>query len=90
MSVTEDASGVTSSKTTTATTYDGSGLDAQYGLATDTILDPGGLNLTTSTGYEPPGAGGYLRRTTRTLPSGTSTAITTAYYGCLLYTSRCV
>ena len=79
--VTDDTGGVTGGKTVAATRYDGSGLDVQYGLATSVIADPTGLALTTSTGYEPPGAAGYLRRTTRALPSGAATTITTAYYG---------
>ncbi len=80
-SVTDDTGGVTGGKTVAAARYDGSGLDVQYGLPTSVIVDPTGLALTTTTGYEPPGATGYLRRTTRTLPSGAATTITTAYYG---------
>lgn len=80
-SVTDDTGGVTGSKTIAAARYDGAGLDIQYGLPTSVIADPTGLALTSSTGYEPPGAAGYLRRTTRTLPSGAATSITTAYYG---------
>ncbi|MBK7610674.1 MAG: hypothetical protein IPJ15_04990 [Actinomycetales bacterium] len=79
--VTDDTGGVSGDRTVAATRYDGSGLDVQYGLATSVIADPTGLALTTSTGYEPPGAAGYLRRTTRALPSGAATTITTAYYG---------
>ena len=65
----------------TRTQYD----QAWYGQATQTSVDPNGLNLTTATTYEAPGAG-YLRRTGRFLPSasglktaGTGTAY--AYYG---------
>ncbi|GGE96796.1 hypothetical protein D9V28_07205 [Mycetocola zhadangensis] len=48
-------------------------------------IDPGGLSLTTSTTYEQPGAGGWLRRLSRTLPAANttaapSTARTTASY----------
>lgn len=39
------------------------------GLPTSETVDPGGLNLTTTTGFEPSGTG-YYRRTTRTLPAG--------------------
>jgi RHS repeat-associated protein len=50
------------------------GLDPTYGLATSTVV--GGL--ATGTGYETPGTG-YLRTTTKTMPSG---AVTTyAHYG---------
>jgi RHS repeat-associated protein len=59
---------------TTATTY----ADPALGLATGITVDPGGLALTTSTGYETPGSG-FLRRTARTLPAGNSW--TYAYYG---------
>ena len=57
------------------------------GQATASTVDPGGLALTTSTTFEQPGASGWLRRLTRTLPAGAaagapSTAKTTsAYYG---------
>ena len=48
------------------------------GLPTQVIQDQGGLNLTTSTGYEAPGVG-FLRRTSRTLPAGNAWSY--AYYG---------
>lgn len=70
----DDAGGLASGVETTATSYSGSGLDPVYGLATDMILDPGGsghLNLDTKTGYEAPGSTGYLRKTSRALPSAT-------------------
>ena len=57
------------------------------GAATASTVDPGGLNLTTGVSYEQPGASGWLRRQTRTLPAATvagapATAKTTsAYYG---------
>ncbi|MBW3616043.1 MAG: hypothetical protein KY439_12165, partial [Actinobacteria bacterium] len=50
----------------------------ENGLATSTTTDPAGLNLTSTTTYEAPGAG-YLRRTGRSLPAGN--AWTYAYYG---------
>jgi RHS repeat-associated protein len=40
------------------------------GQATASVVDPAGLNLRTTTGYEPAGASSYLRRTSRTLPAG--------------------
>ena len=46
---TDDAGGVAGEKTTTATSYNGSGLDLQYGLATSTTADPGGFAVTSST-----------------------------------------
>jgi RHS repeat-associated protein len=52
----------------------------ELGLPTKTILDPGGLALTTSTTYEDPTVAGnhYLRRLSRTLPAGGTT--TTSYW----------
>lgn len=45
------------------------------GQATSTIVDPGGLNLTTKLGYESPdSAEGWLRRETRSLPAANTTA----------------
>ncbi len=68
---------------TVATSYSDTavGIGPELGLATAIIQDPGpgGLQLATRTGYEPPAPGGYLRRTTRTLPSG---AVTTYGYYC--------
>ncbi|MBS1908092.1 MAG: hypothetical protein JST33_16355 [Actinobacteria bacterium] len=57
------------------------------GQATSATVDPAGLALTTKTSFEQPGATGWLRRLTRTLPGATVTgaptaaATTTAYYG---------
>lgn len=84
--VTDDTGGVTGGKTTTATRYSNSTLDLQYGLATATIVDPGGLNLETKLGYEDPTQEGtYLRSTGKALPSGsltdTTKSTTTGYYG---------
>ena len=39
------------------------------GAVTESTIDPGGLNLTTKSGYEAPGTG-WLRRTTRLMPAG--------------------
>jgi RHS repeat-associated protein len=56
----------------TATEYAdaGAGIGPQFGIATATIADPAGLNLRTTTTYESPGTGSFLRRTARTLPAG--------------------
>jgi YD repeat-containing protein len=51
----------------------------EYGLPTATIADPDGLALATRSAYEDPTAGGYLRRTGRTLPAGNTW--TSSYYG---------
>lgn len=57
------------------------------GVATAATVDPGGLKLTTKTAYESPGSTGWLRRTSRTLPTGSAdpsilgTATTSTYYG---------
>ena len=50
----------------------------EYGLVTSTTQDPAGQDLTTSTSYEDPTQGGYLRKTATTLPAGNQT--TYAYY----------
>ncbi|WP_435744000.1 PA14 domain-containing protein [Microbacterium sp. PMB16] len=55
------------------------------GARTQTTLDPGGLDLKTSVGYEQPGASSWLRRLTRTLPAATASgpaaaSTTTQYY----------
>ncbi len=57
------------------------------GQATQSTVDPGGLALTTNVTFEQPGASGWLRRLTRTLPAATvsgapsNAATSTAYYG---------
>ncbi|HSX00546.1 MAG TPA: PA14 domain-containing protein, partial [Patescibacteria group bacterium] len=62
---------------TTTTNY---GSMPEYGLAQSTSVDPTGLNLTTASTYEAPGAtGSYLRQLTKTLPGGVVTNYT--YYG---------
>lgn len=77
------AGGATAPSVTAAMTYQHPWL----GQATASTLDPAGLALTTSVGFEQPGTTGWLRRLTRTLPTGTvsgapSTASTTSqYYG---------
>jgi RHS repeat-associated protein len=65
----------------TATEYrdTANNIGPHYGLKTATVSDPSGLNLRTTTTYEAPGAGSYLRRVARTLPAGNVT--TTENYG---------
>ncbi len=60
------------------------------GIATSSSIDPDGLNLTTTSTYEAPGSG-WLRRLTRTMPSGGSATSTSTYYGdtATLATSAC-
>jgi RHS repeat-associated protein len=61
----------------TATNY---GPNPELSLVHSTVVDPGGLNLTTSTGYEAQGApGSFLRQTSKTMPGGGTTNY--AYYG---------
>ena len=50
----------------------------EYGLADSTVLDPTGLNYTSSSTYEAP-ATGFLRQTSKTLPGGSVT--TYQHYG---------
>ncbi|RWZ46434.1 hypothetical protein ELQ90_15425, partial [Labedella phragmitis] len=50
------------------------------GAATSATVDPSGLALTSSATYETLGSG-YLRRLSSTMPSGTGSASTSAYYG---------
>ncbi|WP_409467124.1 PA14 domain-containing protein [Amycolatopsis sp. GA6-003] len=62
----------------TATSFGGPGLDTTYGLATGQSADPAGLNLTSHNGYETVGTG-YLRRTSKTKPTGAQNNY--SYYG---------
>ncbi len=56
------------------------GIDAALGLPVTETVDPAGLNLTTTTGYETAGvANHFLRRTSRQLPAGNTW--TYSYYG---------
>ncbi|WP_282217176.1 PA14 domain-containing protein [Microbacterium luteolum] len=77
------APGAVAPSTTAAVTYQHPWL----GQATASTVDPDGLSLTTATSFEQPGAAGWLRRLTRTLPAGgvagaPATAKTTStYYG---------
>jgi RHS repeat-associated protein len=63
---------------TTAARYGENGLDPTYGLASSASVNPSGLNLTGRSGYEPPGTG-YLRRTSKTMPTGSQYSY--VYYG---------
>lgn len=63
-------------KITTSGYSAANGIDPMYGLTTATTLGTGSTALTTATGYETPGAGTYLRRTSTTLPAGNQTTYT--------------
>jgi hypothetical protein len=80
--------------TTSAKTYDGQigdvttttnyGPNPELGLAQSSTVDPGGLNLTTSSSYETQGAAGsFLRQTKQQLPGNPATnpAFSYSYYG---------
>lgn len=65
----------------TTSEYGTGGSLAPYGLVTKSVVDPGGLKLTSATTYETPSATTYLRRTARSLPGGfdaTGAAVTVA------------
>ena len=49
------------------TSFDTGGLDPALAIPTQETIDPAGLQLTTTVGYE---TAGYRRRTSRTLPAG--------------------
>ncbi len=72
----DDSTGVPTQQV--ATSYAESGNDVAFGMAGRTTADPGGLGLTTRTAYETAGEG-YLRKTSRTMPTGATTTYT--YYG---------
>lgn len=56
------------------------GIGPEYGLTTATVTDPAGLALRRDTRYETPSATTYVRPLSRTMPKGTGTATTMAYY----------
>ena len=62
----------------TATSYSDStdGIGPQYGLPTAVTDDPNGLNLATTTKYETPGPGSYLRVVAKSLPATNQTTYT--------------
>jgi len=51
------------------------------GAVTASTLDPAGFALTTTMTYEAPGTSGWLRRLTRTMPSGAPATTTSQYWG---------
>lgn len=67
--------------TRTSYTSTAAGIDPRHGLAVSERTDPTNLDLTTTTRYENPTTGGYLRRTGRTLPAGAASEIVTTYWG---------
>ncbi len=71
----DDAGSGVPASSVTETRFD-EGVDAVYGVATSSTIDPNGLALRTLTGFETPGApgsGSLLRRTRRTLPAFAAT-----------------
>jgi RHS repeat-associated protein len=74
---------------TSATSYDSTvgnttatssyGANPELGLNTSNTVNPSGLNLTSSSAYETPGANSYVRPTSSTLPGGAATSY--GYYG---------
>ena len=77
------SSGLPSNLVTPLTTATGYGAAPWFGMPTTSTVDPGGLALTTTTEYEgaTTAANSWLRRTTRTMPSGSPATTTSAYYG---------
>ena len=55
------------------------GSNPELGQLQSATADPSGLNYSSSSTYESPGSGSYLRQTSKTLPGGTTT--TYGYYG---------
>ena len=86
-STTEDAvptgSGLASNLVTPLSTATGYGNYPWLGMPATSTINPGGLNLTTTIGYEAPStaANSWLRRLTRTMPSGASSVTSSSYYG---------
>ncbi|HWH26651.1 MAG TPA: PA14 domain-containing protein [Pseudolysinimonas sp.] len=76
-------SGLSNSQVPAITTSTSYGSTPWLRAATSSTVDPAGLGLTTSTTFEAPtaAANSWLRRLTRTLPSGAATATTSTYYG---------
>lgn len=86
-------SGLPTDLVTPLTTKTGYGSTPWLGMPTASTVDPNGLALTTTVGYEAPttSSGSWLRRLTRSMPSGTSSTTTSSYYGDTeqLGTARC-
>src|SRR5690606_25999924 len=76
------ASGLASNLVTPLSTSTGYGSNPWLGMATTSTVDPGGLGLTTTIGYEAPSAAAnkWLRRLTRTMPAGGGAVTTSDYY----------
>ncbi|UQS23446.1 PA14 domain-containing protein [Amycolatopsis thermalba] len=74
--VTDESDGVPNK--TESTQYAATGLDPVYSAPAGTTTDPSGLALTSRSGYEAVGTG-YLRTTSKSMPSGATT--TYAFYG---------
>jgi hypothetical protein len=55
------------------------GITPMYGLVTSATQNPSGADLTTSYTYQDPASGGYLQKTSVTLPAGNTTRY--EYYG---------
>jgi RHS repeat-associated protein len=75
-------SGLASNLVTPLSTSTGYGANPWLGMVTTATVDPGGLGLTTTIGYEAPStaANNWLRRLTRTMPSGGGAVTTSDYY----------
>ena len=76
------ATGLASDLVTPLETATGYGTYPWLGAPTSSTVNPGGLGLTTTIGFEPPSsaANSWLRRLNRALPSGASATTTSAYY----------
>jgi RHS repeat-associated protein len=78
------SSGLASNLVTPLATSTGYGDNPWLGLATTSTINPGGLNLVTTTGHEPPVTpttpNSWLRRLTRTMPSGAPATTTSTYW----------
>jgi len=73
-------SGVSSAQVPSMTSTTDYGASPWLGQASTTTVDPAGLNLRTNTVFETAGTG-YLRRTSKTLPTATSTGTSAATAG---------
>ncbi|WP_246140136.1 PA14 domain-containing protein [Protaetiibacter larvae] len=86
-------SGLPSNVVTPLTTTTGYGTRPWLGQPKTSSIDPAGLNLTTTISYEGPttAANSWLRRLTRTMPSGGGASTTSSYYNDTeqLGTARC-
>lgn len=57
------------------------GASPWLGQAAQSVVDPGGLNLTSTATYEPTGTG-YFRQLTSVKPAGSATTTASTYYLC--------